>query len=968
MLKYFKRYKPSTGSHDPFESWPSIEDFQGEATIPSLFKEEHLTIPLRKPTSPQNDPQFSPALVIGLGNTGKLVIQQWSNLLAESSPSTVNLRSATILYNNNPTNLQELNIDLNREFNLLPQNGNVPYEGTHDSRAYLQACFNQVASYRQLKYYLINCVQELQKDVRVFIIGSVKEPIIGVIGNVLQLLMLIQNNLPYNSVSVLLTTSSPDNNHCLEDGDSIAALREIGRFSFKGIHVMEPAIGENKGMIDSNLIDYLFLFDSSILDKSSLPYIPFQEGSCQVLSETLFTLTHTANQKIWEHLNNDLANAAQIRAQIHDPVIHSCGIATLQIPFRELQEYTSSRLTRAVLYGENPAQDEGFVNSDYSKDQCRVLISKWMHSPPYDHRFFKWLIEAKRPPDLKHIPPIENKHVTVFINKISHHLTHYLDNPKTGGSLLNGLEVINLFIEHFDNINNILKKQKPSDLSNQSKQNLLIFIEEILYGLKSIRHQFEEWIEFFNLEFSNNTADLIAQEHQSTFSNPLERSTFTRKSGNQDAAKSQANRSLPEVLQKSIRQAEDNLKALAESDFRRSVIQGTSEEGEIKAFYLDVVRPELTSPNNISPFFNQVRERLGWWVRGDESESTIELLAVCLPSNWKSGDDKSQACYNPSQSDQFLQQVTRLCVNVSKKLELKLAPEWFEKRVDQHKNFLLRAQSPYLDYDRNEVAEMKIRNIAESRGYIIARNTPVASRYLNVFYQQLPRQRVNTVRGGEPWSLTAFEITTNIPLQVVTDYQKGYPSYKVGNFDHLYSQERNAKQYEKKIRELDWQNKDTQLSTRTVITLADESMVRLFFRSLFFGLIDKKRVNSSFERTQKWVISDFGDYDPRAIASAEDPKSLWHAFREFVLTIPNLQQNIGDPFHHDSKSEYLKMLALEVNRRSRLDEYKQQRKKVKNELLTQWQQMGKKDKLARDFALLMQVELDNIWDHLDFSY
>ena len=110
-------------------------------------------------------------------------------------------------------------------------------------------------------------------------------------------------------------------------------------------------------------------------------------------------------------------------------------IATLYLPIDLLQKYASARLAKAVLIGEQQSYAEGLLHQSPNGGNGERLAISWMSEPPYDHEFFKWLLEINKPSDIKHFPPITSKHLPIFQKKIAAHLTNYLRDGTLDGTL-----------------------------------------------------------------------------------------------------------------------------------------------------------------------------------------------------------------------------------------------------------------------------------------------------------------------------------------------------------------------------------------------------------------------------------------------------------------------------------------------------------------------------------------------------
>jgi hypothetical protein len=936
-------------------------------------------------TQPAPD-KFGPAIVICIGKTGEIVLRQWIDKLVQN-PAGPQKGLRAILISRPPipsfpnhflrTRLLPLEalpgttLDVRKSFQSSP-------------RVDASLRFKQVSNYKPFRDWLGESLLDLHGDVQVFIVGSLAESAIGVIGGVLQILRAYPENQgrsnPYANVIALLSLPAADA-AVLPPADIYAAQLEIGRFTFPGPHCTDFTYGLDT-VVQSALLDHLFLVDnycSSIPNRLSSS--PFELGLGQALAEILLTLTHPCARPLWQSLAVELRQkSGQVRESTHDAAVHSFGIATLDLPIEEIQSYIAARLARAAIYGERGGIPEGLINqreagSEINSD-AQLLVRRWLIHGQYNQPFFEWLLNVSGPSSFGsasfHIP--EGNFVALFQAQISYGLVNFLNDPAIS-DLGTACQALELFKDHLDQVEKWFKAAK---VQNPNTRERLIF-QAFLNGWRETTLHFIAGIKAWQKallpesEIETPSLSLASSQHgdwRKTFQSagtvaPVQVVSDT-KSVN-----------LYVFLQNARRSAEATLNARAKGRVCRPVtaespsgdldsINGLS---EVEIYYTDTIRPELSRfIKESNPNFTRVRERLEWWVNLVPDHQP-ELLLLCWPVNYQgvSGSEPpSEACFTP----ETVNNLGQALLDVSRAQVLgradDLAGAWFKTRVSKMSDFLHRANDAYLQY--NQEAVVRLVNAASRKCFLISHDTTFSQDYLSDIFQDIPRLETKSLGEGENTRFTALSFRLNIPVASLTAFVPCKNAYE-RSFESLdiYTQETTAKIYEKRIRNLDQyleeEKNPTQLPTELTVLLADPRLVTIFSQALIAKLIDI--VVDEERQKQFWEIGAVGEQFPALTLAPAGEKGLWNSFRKFVLELPNspnVNLNPANHFYSLRREEYLNRLTAVIKARMQQPDYYAQREQFKKTVHADLQGQGRRDLLARSLACLFGVELEEpVW-------
>jgi len=976
MKKWFGKRESDWKSNrpeSPFSHWSTYDENRTAIKPGSeLFSSfSHGEISPRVETQDREE-EYPPGIIIGLGNTGQVILEQWLYLLSETELNTQNLK-ASILYNDNSSQAFDSSTDIvkRKDFNLYRKNITTT-DVDLSSREYQQHCFNHVANLPNINTYLSRMVQTLRSDIRVYIVASLREPIIGVTGDLLTLLHQIRKNsfFQIDSVTAILTLDVPDNTLQLDDADIYAALREISRFAIKGVQVLNPAVRDFSEVVDANLIDHIFLTDQGDNTPTNEGQGDFRHGTAQHISEFLFTLAHPSAAMIWEHLPNVQTRAASIQENIADVVLHTYDIATLYFPTGLFRDYASRHFAKAVLYGHN--QDRGLFSSANSQIEISKLISSWMRTRPYDAEFFQWLFRNAYPDskDFNKLPILDQRFGALFVDKIIYHLNRFLYRD---GTLVDAWRIARWLKNRCEKVISDLGEPETIRNAPSNVQAFSRLMKEIEGALIDLDRQIVLWIKFYAPGFYSEQSVRISNEDSSNPfegresslarkvepSNPFE--TVTRQTSPDRISKIDPQPiSLRKVLDDQLIEIAAELSQAASGNFRQSMLSNSQQTNNVDKAEMDKLYSDLPLDTHLE----NARKRVGWHFSVQGKTKRISLDVVCLPYNWQKNADKEGALFAAQKADRFLGQLIQYCEYELRNVSTHITTAWFDKNVEHQVGYFLARNLTLLEYDAEKLHREFDSEVGHRFGYLVARNDDLANKYTVSTFSHLPDETVTPIASGERTRISKIEITANIPLTTVTKYLATYQDYKFADARHLhlYPQEQNAKYFEKRIRSLGWGQQDIRLTPQITMMLADKSLVDLFFQALFTGVIKHHAVEGIL-REEQWGIVPLGEFIQVDLAAVQE--GILGAFRSFVIELPNTNLEMPHPFHPRLRQQYLETIRYEIQKRQRIQEYQKHYGDAKDKLLPEIEKLGKSDTCQRDLAEIMKVALESPWD---FTY
>lgn len=911
---------------------------------------------------------YAPTLVIGLGETGHQVLEQWIGQLPRDSDSAFSkLRVLTVSVQHHKEKKQDW-----VEARQLILGDNLPNSAstasaTQSSRLQALSLFLEAGALRYFHEWLHSCLMTLQRNIQVFVLASAAEPEISLVGPILQILRLKpETSSPYSNLIVMLSLTSVSSVLTIAPAESYASLREISRLTYSGPHKMTEMPLLRESIVRSALIDHLFIFDESQprLRDNSIP-MRFENGLGQSMAEVLYNFCHPASQPFWEHAQNDASTLGHYRYQLHEPVISAVGVRTLHVPLAEMQAFLAARLSQAVIFGDDQRDlreqliPPG-VTPPADPKTIETLARNWLiDKDPNFHPVFEWLWTIQSPQDLRTLPDFSYEFKDLYAAKLSYRLVRFLNEPDEIDKLRTAVLVIKVQEQRFVTLLDWMQRLPPDAEAIMGQQKFLDILTRWQKTAQSLVNSVSEWQKVLS-----NPRENLASENSSKPASDLSL-LWTSKRHSSDWSKPKDDLLSPpraQSLYKLLSAAKYRARqSLIENSYSavRVALNGDMQDPlrEVDRYYKDSVRPELSQYGmGISEAYRWLRNRLMWWIRLEPGREP-ELLLVCWPGDitaeWNTHPPDS-ACYSVFDIERLSEAILELAAAQLRGMRSDLTGAWFQRRLKETApKIQSTTEAVFLDYDENAVIRLVGSEIR--RYYLTARDkglTGVLSRI--VFPDRLPGQ-INELGGGDPSRFSSMTIRAGIPISAINRIREWYPAYNHLARLHQYSQEKLAARYENLIRLKC--GKRVMIPPEVTMLLTDEQLVTLFCQALYCGLIYIGY--DELQKTQKWLLQSVADFPPLPLAD-NNADGVLNAFRNFTLELPNpsgVGQNPNAHFHVSRRKQFLEALRKET-RAIRQANSKLLRDEFSHGLLVDLKARGEQDEVMQAFAYILEMEID----------
>ncbi len=867
---------------DPWPGSPAIQGINAGRGFPLLSlprAADGLTSPVK----------YGAALIIGLGPSGEQVLRALGNELS-LDPAGPQSKLQLVLLTTRPAPTSSLVGLPLRQFDLgrhSPADSRAPAAGA--ARAPLLDRFLHPSFYDSIALYFNNVQKELrsaatdEQETRVIVVGSLGEPEIGLLGNLMLLLLTSSGGRGISRRVAILGVDAvaPE----LTPAEQEAALRELGRLTFLGPHVMPHQASQPNNAAANALIDYFLLMQNAGgLRAPTAPgagALPFDQTVGQAMAELTYLLLHPSGRPLWEHLQNDLTTTGDARQMTHAAYLHTAGVATLFVPVTELQAYIAARLAQAAVFGERAHTPEGLLArrtpaASYDADGP-ALARAWLIQAPLAHRLISGLLAATGPESFDPPPPVAADpaaFVPLLPAQVAHALAALFNDgqPDTFDRAEAGLSHVQRYLANWAGWCNAANTTRPND----ELRALSYILEQWQAQINSLRAQIGVWRAALGINSPGAAAVSPSRPAPGLFDLPpltgqlpplaaparaglpplagnalRSSSSLPPLTGGASAAgptTPATHLSLRQLLHQERDQAEHRLQAVVGGGARRPLTAEPRPGGfdglsEAEKYYRDTIRPEIEQfLTTDSPHFRAITQRLYWWIKLTRSESP-QLRLVCLPADLALNGDSplppDAATFGPDDCQRLVHTLLDVATVQAQKTAENLTAGWMigRLRTADSRHFLRRAESVYLDFDARQAREQYLETLG-ARPYLIGPD-PLALDAVAGHVFPAAVDGVERLSGAEPTRLTALLIQKEIPLQVVRLPQPTQQTYGQPAAYYLYEQERLAAQYEARLSG-GAGRPAAPFPPDFVVALTNAELVRLFCHGVMAGLISAR--------------------------------------------------------------------------------------------------------------------------------
>jgi len=911
---------------------PHPLDLSSSQLLPKVPEPKHPTTEWLRdlealPLDESGKPLYLPAstVVIGLGNTGKVVLEQLKAALFERHQGEIPANARFLWLKSPSTSDSEILDDHECVPDPLEGQTQVIYDRFREQPYYSwlfteqsgipskrqQARFHFFQGVRSREHSLLyNSLYRIAKDfgkllkgdrrVNVVFVANLAEPESSILWDVAYLFRqrAVQNTaLEHAALQVfaILATGifSPVEKEAIDN--IFAGLRETARFSFPGWFPFTYPDPELSGVADHNLIDYVFIVDSiSNGNGRNLHATSLEEGVGRIISETLGIFIDPDGQDILENITNQGTVISKARSAFHHAFVNGFNIASWALPLHLLRQTIELRLLRTVFFGEKMAgeEPEGFmfvplgqnkpqIIQRLESDEVQSIAVDFFRRPLSNNcPLFGQIAESLQQGRWTH--PLEDKEWPdtldrLFAARLAEWITEILNPPSQQGVFQMRSNRLPLVLARIE----ALEKQLPQTIS------LLRYAipPGSLVG-ETVRARVEQW------ELKVDEAKQIITAWIVRLSGPMGVHGGTTFRTRRDISSlPQQQPSLLQLIETDWLANRDKLSLGVQGPVRRFPIQsGTNSppySGLESPFFEAYIRPRSTNALDIAVTkkpLNQIAGRVGWLCKL-ENQSDLELyLVIADPeydgSSYEDGDPVIPSIlYTSDQIPEIYRKLRLLAARYSRGIqhETILTPfervAWDEQFLSQKADFLKFAQSTLLPTD---IQGVSADTASIPKAYLLSPNMRANER----FRYQFPHLRLETVQRGElstgPQAISLLSLYYRTRLADTEIYLQSLQKHSTDSDFFVFRAEQRAAYAEDRIRV--HFGKTIILHPLFVRLLEIDNLADLFLLGWIYELI-------GYDNEKKaWLVPQVGRY--KAMEVTSEPGDLFTALEKFSLNIP----------------------------------------------------------------------------------
>jgi hypothetical protein len=934
------RKKPSSANHSisslPDEADKSIPSPHAPL-LPWLANLSHIED--EKKVEP---PSYPPSLIIGLGETGKVVLHQIKETLCEWYPGG-NPNNVRLIFLESPQ-IKAPPLLVKEEiipWPDLPQPdyshlARFPFFGWLDSsqrqpsdrqRMRAQLIWAHLQSRSQSQ--LFSCLQAslrgwTARDIpNVYFVANLAEAESAFLWDIVYLLRnqaARDSGLQLRSGQsfALLSLDYPPHRFAQGEGELYSALRELSRFTYKTPSLFTYPEPIFDGIDEGPLVDFCFLVSqSSQSQASTLAAAPFSEGSARAISEALLVLIEPSAQSIDQHLRDAGSRTADVRLSMSQTFISSLGIASVVFPTKEIRRALELRLLKSVWFASlaeqpnpgilplQPGSESPETPDTTNQDSYRTALSFLENeqvSGTHNHHFAfsiaaqsvrstKWQTkQTSFPPQLDRL----------YAAKLAEWITIHLN----GGDL-----------RSFSSSSNRL-------LPLQQQLHQLCLILDTAYTLAgrssspgrthiAAQQRIAEW-----KKFTTQVVEELKLWIEALAGKPEEK-TSARRSAHRSIQNAKVS-SLHALIENDWLDARSQLLAAAQAPIRRAFFEQGSNtppySGLEEPFYRKYLQPNLTGASGSSSLLDRFIQRIGWLCK--EVDGQLQLFLLVVPSGCRdpqlanTSSINSDIIFRKDQIPEIYEHLQALAQVYSRKVY----SEKFETLLDQKywndvSSHLGSGRDPLLPFQRFYTVQDALPVPSENIEYIVSQDLRLSEKVRSHLFPYQP-QHLQRGRIEDPtqFPLVLLSLHHKIALESASSVIKEEADYNFLTDHHIFLAEQTAAKAEKKLQSLRSdlsQNQKVYLHPLFISLLQSGALVDLFLRSWIY------RLTTYSSRSQSWTVRAVGGFGPVTLNSPSD--DLLTGLELFAITAPYvIKLHNQDPLHFHNRKEYEACLSQAI--------------------------------------------------------
>lgn len=911
----------------------------------------------------QGIPHQLPSLIIGLGHTGQVVLNQikanYLERYQEGLPENLRLLfiespqvpASPLLDRDEYIPWQHITIpefsSLAKQpfFEWIQGSGSQP-SGRQVARTQLIWDHLQIRSQSRLYGGLQACLRGwggLDKP-RIFFVANLAEPDSAFLWDVIYLL---RNqaakasglDLRTSQFIALLAIASPSGSSGATSGESFAALRELSRFTYPLRSVFNYPDPDLDGIDSGPLVDYCFMIETHAHHQpaTDLQSFGIEEGVGRVISESLLVFLDASAQTIDQSLRDVGSALSNERENLKQTFVSSLGIASIVLPVKELRQALELRLLRTILFGgEAGRPQEGFWPvpqastsprpPDLSAEEAyRValdfLSQEQIRGTPNHHPAFRWLAEAVQNKAWR----VKEKNWPVeldelFAAKLAEWMTEQLNGsgPDFFAARSNRLPCLLLCL---DQVRKILdeahlfaaRSLSPTSLAGQA-------LQERIGRWRETTEQAISELRAWEDALVGKKVDKVAQPRVSYRSKRDEIAPC-----------------LLALMEEDWLNTRAVLNALTQAPVRRALLEPGEDKPPYKGleapFYIKYIRPELGDPPGLpGEVLSRLTQRIGWLWRL-ETEGP-RLFLIVPPSKFDGSlyadslGATSQVLFRREQIPQVYERLRELASAYSRGVLAEKLEDWIE-RFGSEKTIahLQKASEPLLPFERYRDGQKTPDVPPESSHHLVVHDPRLAEKIRQKTYPYLPQPMLRgKIDDNFPNPITLLSLHHKVVLEATDIYRKEEQRYTYQPFAHVFLAEQRAARAEKKAQmaQADFSSGERiYLHPSFIALLQIGDLADLFLRAWVYGLVE-------VDDKQGWRIQPLDGFE----SISGKANSLMDALEEFAITLPCSNLRPHNPLYFRNRGDY--EIALAAANQNQAQQERANRKARFSQIEKEW--------------------------------
>lgn len=809
-----------------------------------------------------NNDDFFPTIIIGLGDSGKKIIESvYRNISLDAS--ALSILSFVSIYSKNNSNEKN-----NMGTGKIPIS-QIELVSSKTSRGKILEDYRRSDIPNILRDSIVSNFDKSGSNSQIILAASLGELEASLIGDTLYRLR-VDSALQNFTVYLCLSINSSSSGNQIRNEEIYAGLREISRLGTYGYHIMGLP---NEKINIKRVYDYLFIFEDEKNQKDR--YAPNDPFPNAIPSMGLFivNLINKNNYLIHQNLLQSMQNSIE-KKNNNQKFLGNClstSLRTISSPNSRIKRIIAIELLIYKLMNEEDGSESISRNSlNVNWNQISMELADWFNADhlPKTAELSSLIFKNNEKEIELNLDSDLRNYIKSFRSCVHQGVRNSLAKNVNRDSFNFVDNAIHLII---DRIENQIGSARLNYSQNSSDELFLRLLQELLKESQDIAREIGEWKVLFNSPGKTR---------------------FTHLNENRSDK-------FLDILQSELAIAKDNL-------FLLNPIQiNAANNNEIEIYINNFLRNSMNGSQDAGRL---LIESLNQYISvrcNSDASFQIQLTTGVNPEEKK--------YYEPDQIPFFIQDC--LCY-----LESNLNIEPF--KLESIRPDLIEHLNNAMMINCHFVQDSMTKNHLQHSSYLISGFLKDADGTIaSVFSDTSSANRHSIIDKKKENEICANRIFYNVPIDEIEAVDKFSEDYYPDSALYIFPQEKNAIRIEKKLKNFGRYAGKILLPSEVVELLYDMDLVSKFLRSTILGVLITDS-DSDDTLTWKFKVPKTGRYFDPVICEAGNGglKDIYQALKAFALELPNNDacrtEKAGHFFYHENRPIFLEDLQNEIDRKT----------------------------------------------------